>query len=179
MSPLDRPLRGRPKGLRRFAAWAGIHPYPKQRLSAAASYALPVAPRGSGPATEPGSPQPCSSRGKTVARAIAPTSHSLQAVGEPSARPTALRSCLRRRPRANRRPGGRRSPRSRFASTRPLWAALSLSRRIGSLVLSTWLGRQADPLRGRPTAVGAVAPTAEVPANSAVMLGPCASAARA
>lgn len=67
MSPLDRPLRGRPKGLRRCAAWAGTHPSPKHRLSASASCALLVAPRGSGPATEPGSPQPSMPRGKTVA----------------------------------------------------------------------------------------------------------------
>jgi len=72
VSPLVRPLRGRPKGLRRCAAWAGTHPFPKHRLSADANYALLVAPRCSGPATEPGSPQPCSSRGKTVARASPP-----------------------------------------------------------------------------------------------------------
>jgi len=99
-------------------------------------------------------------RGEGRSPGFAPTSHSLRAVGEPSARPTALRSCLRRPPRAKRRPGGRRSPWSRFASSRPRWAAHPLTRRVGSLVLSTWLGRQADPFPGRLSLVGAAAPTA-------------------
>lgn len=159
MSPLDRPLRGRPKGLRRCAAWAGTHPFPKHRLSAVASYALLVGPRGSGPATEPGSPQPSVPRGRTVAGLrphLAFTARSRRAFGPSDCTPFMSSAA----PRAKRRPGGRRSPWSRFASSRPRWAAHPLTRRVGSLVLSTRLGRQADPLRGRLNSVGAAAPTA-------------------